>query len=76
MKPFFTKDPRLLAHRGMPEEYPENTLISFQNAVKLGVDVIETDTSLRTMNLSSRMMQRFLESRMGKERLRIIPSRS
>jgi len=50
MKPFFANDPRLLAHRGMPEEYPENTLISFRNAVELGVDVIETDTHLTKDN--------------------------
>ncbi|MGV9206421.1 MAG: glycerophosphodiester phosphodiesterase [Promethearchaeia archaeon] len=44
MKQFFKEDPRLLAHRGIPLEYPENTLISFEKAVEFGVDVIETDT--------------------------------
>lgn len=34
----------------MPQEYPENTLISFENAVKFGVDVIETDTHLTKDN--------------------------
>jgi len=46
MKAFFKRETRLLAHRGVPQEFPENTMISFQNAVKLGVDVIETDTHL------------------------------
>ncbi|MFO8017873.1 MAG: glycerophosphodiester phosphodiesterase [Promethearchaeia archaeon] len=44
MKQFFKDEPRLLAHRGMPLEYPENTLLSFEKAVEFGVDVIETDT--------------------------------
>lgn len=46
MKSFFKNEPRLLAHRGMPLEFPENTMISFENAIKLGVDVLETDTHL------------------------------
>ena len=51
MKKFFENDPRLLAHRGNSLEYPENTLISFRNAVKeIGVDVIETDTHLSKDN--------------------------
>lgn len=45
-KSFFEPEPRLLAHRGMPQEYPENTMISFEKAVEFGVDVIETDTHL------------------------------
>ena len=50
MKTFFEKEPRLLAHRGMPQEYPENTMISFKNAVEFGIDVIETDTHLTKDN--------------------------
>lgn len=30
-------------HRGNPDEFPENTLASFQSAIELGVDVIECD---------------------------------
>ncbi len=30
-------------HRGNPDALPENTLASFENAIALGVDVIETD---------------------------------
>lgn len=33
-------------HRGYCAEYPENTLISFENAIKLGVDAIEFDVWL------------------------------
>lgn len=44
LKSFFKTPTKLLAHRGIPLEYPENTLISFKKAVELGVDVIETDT--------------------------------
>ena len=50
MKSFFDPEPRLLAHRGLPLEYPENTMISFENAVKFGIDVIETDTHLTRDN--------------------------
>jgi glycerophosphoryl diester phosphodiesterase len=42
-KKFFNPEPRILAHRGLSNEYPENTLLSFRQAVDLGVDVIETD---------------------------------
>lgn len=42
-KKFFNSDTRVFAHRGVPYEYPENTLLSFRRAFELGVDVIETD---------------------------------
>jgi glycerophosphoryl diester phosphodiesterase len=40
-----TPKPHLFAHRGGPQagEYPENTMIAFENAVKLGYKFIETD---------------------------------
>ncbi len=50
MKKFFDPEPRLLSHRGMPLEFPENTMISFKNAIEFGVDVIETDTHLTKDN--------------------------
>lgn len=50
MKAFFDPEPRLLSHRGMPHEYPENTMISFDHAAEFGVDVIETDTHLTKDN--------------------------
>jgi glycerophosphoryl diester phosphodiesterase len=37
---------RLYAHRGAPAECPENTLLSFQRAVAIGVDAIETDAHM------------------------------
>lgn len=42
-KKFFDDEVRVFAHRGIPKEYPENTLPSFKKACELGVDVIETD---------------------------------
>src|SRR5918999_4964078 len=36
-------NPALIAHRGAPREYPENTLPSFARAIELGADGIELD---------------------------------
>ena len=33
----------IAGHRGNPTDYAENTMPSFQSAVDLGVDMIETD---------------------------------
>jgi glycerophosphoryl diester phosphodiesterase len=38
--------PRLYAHRGAPADAPENTLESFQRAIDIGVDAIETDVHM------------------------------
>jgi glycerophosphoryl diester phosphodiesterase len=38
--------PRLYAHRGAAVELPENTIASFQRAIELGADAIETDAHL------------------------------
>ena len=38
-----SKTPYIIAHRGLSAAYPENTIISFQKAVELGVDWIELD---------------------------------
>jgi glycerophosphoryl diester phosphodiesterase len=35
--------PLLMAHRGLPWDFPENTLLSFQRAIDLGADIIEFD---------------------------------
>lgn len=35
--------PRVLAHRGLALDAPENTLLSFARAVALGVEIVETD---------------------------------
>ncbi len=42
-KKFFDPEPRIFAHRGASGAYPENTIESFREAVRIGVDVIETD---------------------------------
>ena len=48
--PYFTSFlsplPRVVAHRGDSEFYPENTLEAFISARDIGVDVIETDVHL------------------------------
>lgn len=36
----------IVAHRGVPNELPENTLPSFERAIQLGADVIELDVRL------------------------------
>ena len=35
-----------IAHRGFSGKYPENTLLSFEKALELGVDAIELDVQL------------------------------
>ena len=37
---------KLVAHRGYSKFYPENTLISFKEALKLDIDAIETDVHM------------------------------
>ena len=47
MKKFETdKNPIIIAHRGGAKLAPENTLASFDNAIALGVDMIEIDVHL------------------------------
>ena len=38
--------PQLVAHRGYPEHYPENTLVGFDAAIRAGARFIETDIQL------------------------------
>ena len=38
--------PKIIGHRGAPHIAPENTMASFQAAIELGVDGIETDVQL------------------------------
>jgi len=38
--------PRIIAHRGLALQYPENTLAAFQAAITAGADIIETDVHL------------------------------
>ncbi len=44
--PFLVPMPRVVAHRGDSMHYPENTLMAFESAVRMGIDVIETDVHL------------------------------
>lgn len=41
--PFITGKPWILAHQGGEDLWPSNTLLAFQNAAKLGVDMLDTD---------------------------------
>jgi glycerophosphoryl diester phosphodiesterase len=43
--------PRVVAHRGDSKHFPENTLPAFLSAVKMGIDVIETDVHLTSDNI-------------------------
>lgn len=45
-KSFLDPMPRVIAHRGDSKNYPENTLPAFLSAVRMGIDVIETDVHL------------------------------
>ena len=38
--------PEIVAHRGVPSEFPENTIPSFERAIELGADAIEFDVRL------------------------------
>ena len=40
---FLIPEPRIFAHRGDAAHFPENTLPSFESAIEIGADVIETD---------------------------------
>ena len=41
----------LIAHRGLSEWYPENTLIAFEQAILCGADAIEMDVRLSKDNI-------------------------
>ena len=45
-----TKNIWVAAHRGWCEKYPENTMIAFKEAVKLGVDQLEIDVRVTLDN--------------------------
>ncbi len=49
MKPYRLFDidrPLIMAHRGDSANFPENTMASMESAVKIGVDLLETDVHL------------------------------
>ena len=41
--PLYSKRPWIIGHRGAPREVPENTLSSFELAIRQGADLIELD---------------------------------
>ncbi|CAM3368191.1 MULTISPECIES: glycerophosphodiester phosphodiesterase family protein [Brevibacillus] len=41
-----TQPPMVMAHRGVPSLKPENTMYAFEEAVRLGADLIETDVHM------------------------------
>jgi len=41
---------KIIAHRGLSESYPENTLLAFQKAIEASADGIETDLRLTADN--------------------------
>lgn len=43
--------PRVVAHRGDSKHFPENTLPAFLSAVKMGIDVVETDVHITSDNI-------------------------
>ncbi|MBK5200162.1 MAG: glycerophosphodiester phosphodiesterase [Spirochaetaceae bacterium] len=43
--------PRVVAHRGDSKHFPENTLPAFLSAVKMGIDIVETDVHLTSDNI-------------------------
>jgi len=45
-KRFLENPAVVLAHRGDSVRFPENTMVAFESAVKMGVDLIETDVHI------------------------------
>ena len=43
---YFDKPIKIVAHRGDSKFYPENSKVAFESAIRLGVDVIETDVHM------------------------------
>jgi glycerophosphoryl diester phosphodiesterase len=42
----FSPEIKLMAHRGIPWDWPENSLLSFKKALETGVDILEFDVRL------------------------------
>lgn len=38
--------PRIIAHRGYSQKFPENTLQAFEAALRAGAEVLETDLQI------------------------------
>lgn len=43
---YFTKPIKVVAHRGDSKYFPENSMVAFESAIELGVDIIETDVHI------------------------------
>ena len=41
---------QIVAHRGLPEDYPENTLIAYKHALMLHIDMLEIDVHYTKIN--------------------------
>jgi len=48
---FLNPIPRVVAHRGDSKNFPENTIDAFLSAIKMNIDVIETDVHLSKDNV-------------------------
>lgn len=46
MSAISTNKPKIYAHRGFSSQFPENTMLAFKEAAKLGIDGIELDVQL------------------------------
>ena len=42
---------QIVAHRGLPEDYPENTLIAYKHALMLHIDMLEIDVHYKDKQL-------------------------
>jgi len=51
---FGEERPLIMAHRGDPVAAPENSLLSMQKAVEVGVDFLETDVRMTKDNQNER----------------------
>lgn len=43
---YFNKPIKVVAHRGDSKYFPENSMVAFESAIELGVDIIETDVHI------------------------------
>ena len=58
---------QIVAHRGLPEDYPENTIIAYRHALMLHIDMLE-----KIKNLSLYMMILSIVRQMVKVRFLIL----
>ena len=57
---------KVIAHRGLSEHYPENTLLAFTKAIEAGVDAIETDIRLSDDGIAFLYHNKSLKDLIGK----------